>query len=286
MSFKQQLRGKLKNKIPEKELAFLPSGFQKIGDIIILNLPENLQNYKKEIATAVLELFPTIRVVCNKVGAVHGQFREPQVEYLAGDTNTVTVHTESNCKYTFDVTKIMFAKGNLSERTRIPKQVKKNEIIVDMFAGIGYFSIPLAKLSKQKPKKIYSIELNPVSFHFLEENILLNKIDNIKAIQGDNRAVIEGLVKKGVKADRIIMGYLPPPKEFLPSAFEIIKKGGMIHYEDIVSTDTKDEEIKGIMNEINSVAEKYGFTARLVLAKCIKSYGPKVDHYVFDVRVA
>ncbi len=283
MSFKTLLQEKLSGMLGEEELSKLPSGFQRIGNIIILNLDKNLKKYKKEIGETVLELFKDVRTVCSKEGGIKGEFREPQIEYLAGDENTETIHIESNCKYNFDVRKIMFAKGNLIERTRIPKQVKKGEIIVDMFAGIGYFSVPLGKLSKVE--KIYSIELNPVSFHYLQENIKLNKIKNIETIQGDCRKVIDNLVGKGVNADRVIMGYLPPPKEFLPFAFQIIKRKGIIHYEDLVKTDKKDEEIKRVMQDIDIVAREKGFKTKLLLARCIKSYGPKVDHYVFDVAV-
>jgi tRNA wybutosine-synthesizing protein 2 len=285
MSFKEQLREKLLNIIPEEKLGKLPSGFQRIGDVIILNLSDDLKPYTQEIGKQVLELFPTVQTICNKEGGITGEFREPQIEVIAGDTNTITTHIESGCMYRFDVQKIMFAKGNVTERTRIPKQVKKNEIIVDMFAGIGYFTIPLAKLPQNKPKKIYAIELNPLSFKFLQENITLNKLKNVEAINGDNRTIIAALVKQGIKADRIIMGYLPPPKAFLPAAFSIAKKHTMIHYEDIIAVDKKEEEIQKIMNEIQAVAEEYNFKIKLILAKPIKSYRPRVDHYVFDVEV-
>src|SRR3989344_3646521 len=189
MPFKDQLQEKLKKQIPQDVLEKIPAGFQRIGQIIILNLDNTLQTYKKEIAQATLELFPTIKTVCNKTGGIVGQFREPQIEWLAGDKNTTVIHTESNCRYTFDVTKIMFAKGNLSERVRVPQQVKKGEIILDMFAGIGYFSIPLGKLSPAK--KIYAVELNPNSVHFLQENIKLNKLSSVEPIHADNREVIK-----------------------------------------------------------------------------------------------
>ena len=177
----------------------------------------------------------------------------------------------------------MFAKGNLAERVRIPKQVKKGEIILDMFAGIGYFSIPLGKLSQ--PQKIYAVELNPIEFKILQENIKINKLTNVQAINTDNREAIAQLIKQKIKVDRIIMGYLPPPKEFLPAALSIIKKGGMIHYEDIISVDKKDEEIQLLMQEINAIAREYNLSAELITAKSIKSYGPKKDHYVFDVKI-
>ena len=182
MSFKDLLKERLSKELNEQELSKLPSGFQRIGDIIILNLDESLKKHKRKIGEIVLELFKDVRTVCIKEGGIKGEFREPQIEYLAGDKNTETIHIESGIKYNFDVRKIMFAKGNVSERVRIPKQVKKDEIIIDMFAGIGYFSLALGKYSKAK--KIYAIELNPVSFHYLKENIRLNKIKPPTRIDG------------------------------------------------------------------------------------------------------
>ena len=285
MSFKNILIEKLKDELSNEELAKLPSGYQKIGDIIIINLDDNLLKFKKEIGAEILEIFKTskVRTICNKFGEIKGKFREPQIEVIAGDENTVTTHLENNCKYKLDIRKIMFAKGNVSERIRIAKQVKKNEVIVDMFAGIGYFTIPVSVLSK--PKKIYSIELSPLSFNFLKENIKINHIHNVEAINGNCREEIDKLVEKGVKSDRVIMGYLPPPKEFLPWAFKTIKKNGVLHYEELVNTDKEKEDIDRVVEEVSNVGKKHDFKVKLLLAKKIKSYKPRVDHYVFDFRV-
>jgi len=280
MGFKNILTEKIGSKVDN--LDKLPSGFQKIGDIIILNLDESLLKYKKEIGEAVLELFK-VRSVCNKFGEITGKFRKPQIEVIAGDENTVTTHVEYGCKYRFDVRKVMFAKGNVSERVRIAKQVKDGEIIVDMFAGLGYFTIPIGKMSKAE--KIYSIELNPVSFEFFEENLKINHIHNVEAINGDNREVIDRLVDNGIKADRVLMGYLPPPKEFLDWAFKIIKKNGILHYEDFVVVGKEQEDIDRVLDGVRVVGKKFGFNVELLLAKKVKSYGPKIDHYVFDFRV-
>lgn len=284
MEFKEILFEKIKgrNKELDELLEKLPSGFQKIGDIIVLNLDKSLINYKKIIGETVLNLYK-VRTVCNKFGEIKGKFREPQIEVIAGDKNTITTHVENNCKYKFDIRKVMFAKGNLNERIRIAKQVKKDEIIVDMFAGLGYFSVPIGKLSKAK--KIYSIELNPVSFGFLKENLKINHIHNTEAINGDNRMVVDELVKNKVRADRVLMGYLPPPKEFLPWAFKIIERNGILHYEDLINVDNKEREIDRVINDIRKVAENYDYNVELKLAKKVKSYGPKIDHYVFDIIV-
>ena len=281
MGFKDLLKAKLNGKI-NVNLDNLPRGFQRIGDIIIINLDKSFNDFKNEIGNTILEIFK-VRSVCSKYGEIKGEYREPQIEVIAGSDNTLVNHVEHGIKYRFDVRKVMFAKGNLSERVRYPKMVKEGEIIVDMFAGLGYFSLPMAKLSK--PKKIYSIEINSVSFNFLKENIKLNNISNIEAINGDNRKIIDELVEKGINADRIIMGYLPPPKEFLPWAFKIIKRKGILHYEDILSVGKEKEESEEVMKMIENIAKDYNFKVKLLHLQDVKSYGPKRHHYVFDILV-
>lgn len=282
MGFKEQLIERLEGKLNHDEMKKIPNGFQRVGDIIILNM-ENISLDKELIGKKILEMFPNIRSVCAKVGGIKGEFREPQIELIAGENNTITTHTENNCKYRFDVKKIMFAKGNVIERMRIANLVEDNEVIVDMFAGIGYFSVPIGKLSN--PRKIYSIELNPLSFKFLEENLRINHIRNAVAFNEDCRKVIDKLVKKGIKVDRVIMGYLPPPKEFLKWAFKIIKKNGILHYEDLVNIDNRDNDIDNIINEVRNIAKENGRDIKLLFDREIKSYAPKIAHWVFDFKV-
>ena len=303
MSFRELLKEKLKDRV-SCDLDKLPKGFQRIGDIIVLNLDEEFDGCKKEIGGTVMELFdpevsrketsvPTtskkrkkivgVRSVCNKFGEITGKFREPQIEVLAGSEDTVVTHVEHGIRYRFDIRKVMFAKGNLSERVRYPPLVKDGEVIVDMFAGLGYFSLAMGKLAS--PAKIYSVELNPVSFGFLVENVKLNGINCIEAINGDCREVVDGLVEEGVRADRVLMGYLPPPKEFLPWALKIVKKGGIVHYEDILTVSNVEEESKKVVEMINEVAAEYGKKVELAHLQDVKSYGPMTHHYVFDVVI-
>jgi len=281
MGFKELLRGKLEGKL-DCDLDKLPKGFQRIGDIIILNLNNEFDDCKKEIGEAVLSLF-NVKSVCNKFGEITGTYREPQIEVLAGSNDTLVTHIEHGIRYRFDLRKVMFAKGNLSERVRYPKQIIDGEVIVDMFAGLGYFSLAMGKLSN--PEKIYSIELNPVSFGFFEENIKLNKIKCIEAFNGDNRDIIDSLVKRGIKADRVLMGYLPPPKEFLPWALKIIKRGGILHYEDILNVNNVEVESKKVIEMINEVAKEFGKKVELIHLQDVKSYGPMTHHYVFDLKI-
>ena len=284
MGFKENMQEKLKEKLKKEELEILPAGFQNLGDIIILNLNKELLGKKIEIGEKVLELYPKVRAVYNKEGDISGEFREPQLIFIAGDKEKKEAEViENGIRYKFDVTKLMFAKGNINERVRVAGEVKPGEIIVDMFGGIGYFSVPIGKISLAK--KVYTIEKNPNAFHYLNENIKINHIGNIETFNGDNRKIIDNLVEKGIKADRIVMGYLPPPKEFLPWAFKISKKGTIIHYEDLLNDENLKEEEKKVMDFVEGEAEKQGMKVKLIKLVRVKNYKPHVGHYVVDVVV-
>jgi len=173
MGFKDKLKERLREELTEEELALLPRGFQNVGKIIILKLNQQLYEQKAVIGNACLELFPKIKSIYVNLGKIIGTFREPEkIELIAGENNPIVEHKEHDVIYRFNITKIMFSKGNLNERRLLASFVKKGEIIVDMFAGIGYFSLPIAKHSAVE--RIYSIELNPLSYKFLCENIKRN----------------------------------------------------------------------------------------------------------------
>ena len=261
MSFKEMLYAR--TRITKKNL---PSSYQIVGDILLLKLLRiRSLKQKKRIASAIMQLFPRIKTVC-EIRRVGGEFRKPSIKKLAGN-GFETIHKEHKILYKTDVSKIMFSKGNLHERKRLIDAVKKDEIVVDMFAGIGYFSLGIAK----KAKKVYAIEKNPVAFKYLKENIELNKIGNIIAINADcrNFAVNENI-------NRIIMGYFPGTERFLPHALNIMGKG-TIHYHNSA------KNVEEMKIHIENSCRNRKFRIRQI--KKVKSIAPGIYHFVADIRI-
>ena len=260
--------------IPESKKQFLPGGYQQIGDIAILNLKKEVESYSSEIAEFILDRFPRFRTVCLKEEIIKGELRIPAVKVIAGEDRTETIHKENGCLYRIDVAKVMFSQGNKFERMRLTSLVKPGETVIDMFAGIGYFSIPIARFSK--PAKIIAIDKNPDSYRFLKENVRLNCVQHvIEPLLGDSKNI-----EFRERADRIIMGYLPNTGDFLPSAFKLLKFHGIIHYHDtFLHTDLWKKPIKILDKE----AENAGFRMKEISYKhVVKHYGPKIDHVVLD----
>jgi tRNA wybutosine-synthesizing protein 2 len=268
------LRECLNDSLSETEILHLPSGWQILGDIIIVSIPEELEDKKIQIAEALISMYPKCKSVIRDFG-IEGRFRQPKRELLLG-SSTETTHREHGCLFKQDVTKVMYSKGNLEERKRMSK-LGKGETVVDMFAGIGYFSIPMAVHSR--PKKIISIEINPESFAYLKENIRLNHVEDIVTpILGDcSQAAPEG------GADRVIMGYVGTTHHYLEPAIRALKRsGGILHYHETVpeklAMDRPEERLK-------EAAEALGKKVEVMETRRIKKYSPGVLHIVVDARI-
>ncbi len=271
----------LKEKIAETSgipKSRIPGSFQVIGGISLLKFPRNARVSAKEklkISEALMKILPNVRTVCEVSGIV-GELRKPKIRFLSGDRSFRTIHKEHGIFYAIDVSKAMFSKGNLFERQRLICQIKPGESIIDMFAGIGYFSLGLARFSKAG--RVISIEKNPVSFRYLKKNIELNHINNIIPIKGDCRSISKQRAYVGI-ADRIIMGYLPRTYKFLPHAFRFAKPGCIIHYHD---TFLASELWKKPQKILETAARKAGYKIKILKKKKVKSFAPNVWHIVID----
>ncbi|MDG6221134.1 MAG: methyltransferase, partial [Candidatus Thermoplasmatota archaeon] len=181
---------------PVFSMGMIPEKWEKLGDVICLRMPPGVD--EKLVARAYAEVLGGKAVV--DYGDIHGEYREPSARLVLGDS-AITIHVENGIRYKLDALKIMFSSGNIDERIRMSTISMNEEVVVDMFAGIGYFTLPIAIHSGALRVEAY--EKNPVSWGYLRENILLNGVEDVVSPHNmDNRECPEKI------ADRILMGYV------------------------------------------------------------------------------
>ena len=267
-----QIKHELSSIIEPSLLRHIPKKWEKIGDVLILKLPEGAQD--KEIVAEVYARVLNCRTVMEDIGGISGVKREPDLSFLYGGENTETVHLENGIYFKLDVSNIMFSSGNIDERIRMATISSPDETVVDFFSGIGYFTIPMAVYCSPH---IFACELNPIAYEYLLENIKLNQVENqVTCLLGDCREVAPPHV-----ADRIVMGYFES-YDFLPYAFKVLKnKGGIIHYHELCPTKLFSHYP---LERFDEVARDYHLSAKILHYHKIKSYNPRFSHVVFDIH--
>ncbi len=264
--------------LDDDKLALLPGGWQIIGDIVVISLHSDLYPERKQVGDAMLKLYPYCKSVYLD-GGISGKLRRPRRELVVVrdgvDDPAITVHNENGCRFRLDVTKVMFSKGNLREKIRM-SQLGEGEVVVDMFAGIGYFTIPIAVHSH--PDRIVAIEINPESYDYLVENIRLNGVEGIvEPVLGDCAEMTPVL-----SADRVIMGYVGNTRHYLEYGIKALKSGGILHYHDTVPVHLVPSRPTG---QIRDEACKQCRRAEILDWHRIKKYSPGVWHVVVDARI-
>ncbi len=239
--------------------------YKKIGDILIVD-----NNYSNEDFEGLSEKHNVKTIM--KIDHIQGTKREPVYKILYG-SETETINKENGCLFKLDLSKVMWSKGNNNERLRIAKLVETGETVIDMFAGIGYFSIPIGVHSKAE--RVYAIEINPNSYHFLCENIKLNKLNNVTPILGDCMFETQKL-----KADRIVMGYVKTTHHYLKVAIDSLNEGGIIHYHETVP-----EKLMNSRPVERIVSQAGNRDVEVLKINKIKKYAPGVEHVVVDARI-
>jgi tRNA wybutosine-synthesizing protein 2 len=264
-----------KIRIPYELIEYLPSKWEQLGEVLIFKLDERLREKEEEIAKVYAEELGA-KTVLEDIGGVEEDIRRPKMKVILG-TETVATHKENGVLFKLDTKRLMFSSGNIDERVRMAKVCEDDDIVVDMFAGIGYFSIPMAVHSN--PAEIYSIEINPVAFEYLCENVKLNKVEEkVCPINGDClEAAPEGL------ATRVVMGYLSRGELYLPKAMRVIGDKGIIHYHETCPDALLPDRPAF---KVQKAAESEGRKVEILKQRRIKSYAPGVSHVVLDVSVS
>jgi tRNA (guanine37-N1)-methyltransferase len=273
------LKKALENVLTEKESDELISAFDQIGEIIIVRIPDSLLSKKKIIGQALLDEVKIVRSVFYQASAVEGSFRTRDLEILAGDDNTETEYKEFGCRFMVDVKNAFFSPRLSTERERIANLIQNGEVMTNMFAGIGMFSIMAAK---KKNCTVYSLDINPAASKLCEVNIGLNKLaGNVISINGDASEIIKNQLVD--KSDRTLMLLPERSDEFLQSAIDTTKDGGIIHYYSHIHADKKTDAGKLSEEHYLSVAS---VKSEILDSKIVRAVGPRYYQTVVDVRIS
>ncbi|MGD6810032.1 MAG: class I SAM-dependent methyltransferase [Candidatus Bathyarchaeia archaeon] len=278
------MRQRLKARVDTAGSAKVYNSYDIVGDIAVIKVPNNDLENAKKAAKEIMTLYPRkINAVFMQTSAVQGDFRVRQLTFLAGENRTVTVHKEHGCLFRVDVEKCYISPRLLLEHQRIPSIVTQGEVVVNMFSGVGCFSILIAKASGSK---VYSIDVNPTAYECMQENVRLNRVINrVIPLLGDSKELILSQLR-GV-ADRVLMPLPELALEYLPYALMALKpSGGWIHYFDFQHATKGENPIEKTRQKVSEALDNLGASYTLGFSRVIRSTGPYWYQTIIDVHVS
>lgn len=261
------LKEMLQGIVPEESLCRLSDGYHVVGDIAVLSLAPELDGYKTEIATAILNQCNHIHTVLNKTSRLEGERRVARLEVLAGIGNTITAHKEFGFIYRLDVARVFFNSRLGSERMRVAAQVKDGEDVLVPFAGSGPFVVPLAA----QGARVVALEKNREACLWLAENARRNRVEErIAVIHGDAFHVAK-LLKTDF--DRVVSPTPYGMDQIIETALQMMKVGGWLHF----YTFKKHDQIESLRKSYEDLG--------LEVMQCRRcgNVAPGVSRWVFDM---
>jgi tRNA wybutosine-synthesizing protein 2 len=255
----------------------MPRGYQRLGRVLLLRLPPALLPYGSVLADAWQRELGVETVLAHR-GPIEGELRRPRLLRLVGSTSETEV-VEHGSRWRLDAEQVMFAAGNRTERFRFARSVRAGEHVADLFAGIGYFTIPAARA--QPGARFVAVEKNPAAYGYLEQNVRLNRVSaQVRAELGDNRTVALPLRA----FDRVLLGYLPSSLPWVPRALELLRPPtGELHVH--LVADARDARQRGEAAVAAALDRAGARLAAPLRGREVKPYGPGRTHVVVDASV-
>jgi len=277
------LKTALADQLKPEEIAELYGAFDLVGDIAIIRTPMSLRSKLETIGRAVLENNKHVRTVLHQSSPVSGELRTRRFEHILGDMKTETTYREHGCVFKVDLAKAYFSPRLSHERLRIAGLISPGEAVVNMFAGVGTYSIVAARHSQAD--KIYSIDINPDAYRYMEENVRINKVTGrVIPILGDASEIIANRTKE--VADRVLMPLPEKGKEFIGSALLALKREGWIHYYDHVHAKTGEDPCLKSFKALQPRLEDTKADCELSFFRVVRDVGPRWFQVVLDLKVA
>ena len=278
-SLKELLSGVLS---PE-EITQIYNSYDIIGDIAIIRLTEVSGRHRGDIAEAVMSVHQNVKTVLAQTSPVRQGFRTRELRCVAGEDKTVTRHVESKCIFYVDVSGCYFSPRLSYERMRVARQVSDGETVVNMFAGVGCFSLLIAKYSHAS--RVFSIDINPTAFKYMQENVRVNRAyGRVFSILGDAREVIDARLRH--VAQRVLMPLPEKALEYLPHALLALKKSrGWIHYYDFEHSKKGEDAVEKVRLKVAEKLADLNVAFEIPFGRVVRSTGPNWCQVVLDILV-
>ncbi|NXF71544.1 TYW2 protein, partial [Sclerurus mexicanus] len=212
----------------------VPHAWQRHGDLVLLGDDSFRAAPWERLGPALWETVASAlgaRRVARRGRVLPDGMRTPSVTLLLGQDGWVE-HVDNGIRYTFDVTKCMFSPGNITEKLRVASLPCSGEVLVDLYAGIGYFTLPF--LVHAGAAFVHACEWNVHAVEALRRALVLNRVqDRCRVHHGDSRQL-----ELQDTADRVNLGLIPSSEEGWPVACRVLKKdtGGVLHIHHNVET--------------------------------------------------
>ncbi|UCE11679.1 MAG: class I SAM-dependent methyltransferase family protein [Candidatus Thorarchaeota archaeon] len=230
----------LKDKMPSEKLELLPRAYDLIGDIAVLEIPEELEVYVTEIGLAFQRIHRNFSTVLAKQGAISGLTRTREYAVLAGENKTKTIHTEYGVRIAVDLAVAYFSPRLLEEHNRVAEQVQSRESVLDMFTGVGPFALHIAK---KRVSHVVAVDINANAIKLLKESMDLNPlVGTIEPVVSDAHEYVRELSPAAM--DRVIMNHPSGASDFIADACHVLKPGGIIHYYDFLGGEDPEGQLR------------------------------------------
>ncbi|NWV06780.1 TYW2 protein, partial [Ptilonorhynchus violaceus] len=231
---REELRQLLGRSWSEELERDVPHAWQRHGDLVLLSEDSFKAALWERLGPVLWETVASAlgaRRVARRGRVMPDGMRTPSVTLLLGQDGWVE-HVDNGIRYTFDVTKCMFSPGNITEKLRVASLPCSGEVVVDLYAGIGYFTLPF--LVHAGAAFVHACEWNIHAVEALRRTLVLNGVqDRCHIHPGDSRQ----LELRDV-ADRVNLGLIPSSEEGWPVACCVLRKdtGGVLHIHHNVET--------------------------------------------------
>jgi len=249
---KKRLRSILSRSLSPEDLLRVYSSYDIVGDIAIMPITEESLKLGPSVAEAIMKVHRNVKTVLAQSGPVAGDLRLRQLVFVAGEKKTATLHKEYGCVFSVDVEKVFFSPRLSYERMRIAKLIRGPEIVLNMFAGVGCFSIVIARYSAAE--KVYSVDVNPVAVNRL--------------------------------ADRVLMPLPQKASEYLPDAVHALKEqGGWVHFYGFEHSGRGEDPVEKVKQHVSNRLRDLGIRFNLNFGRIVRTTGPNWYQVVLDIKI-